>query len=208
MLERKLLPQDVTLKLSQHQGWGVFIQTFKKRFGLVKHSTAHEIATAMGEEYFRGYYVFTFCRNPFARAYSAFRFTVSADAKHRPESERYQAIKDMTFEEFLLSSYMQDKRIFQARPQSEWIKNAPSKVHIFKLENLESELRKLSVQFYGSPTALGNVPHLNKSTDREEWKDMSPEAEKIITALYREDFELLGYPTFIDRIGQRGAAQQ
>jgi hypothetical protein len=76
VLESQLLPQDITLNLNPNNGWEEYIKAYHNKFGLYKHSTAAEVAKAMKPSYLRRYYVFTFCRNPFARAYSAYKFTL------------------------------------------------------------------------------------------------------------------------------------
>ena len=197
-LERRLLPQDITLNLSQHEGWGRYIEAVRIRHDLVKHSTAMQIRKAVRPEHFSNYYVFTFCRNPFARAYSAFKFTKRVDAIRRPDSQRYQDIKDMSFEEFLASPYMQEQNIFQARPQSLWVQGVPEKVHVFKLENIDQALSNLSKRLYGEEDQRP-VPRKNFSADENEWKKMSPQAEDMVRDLYSGDFERFDYPLTIER---------
>ena len=148
----------------------------------------------MGRENFKDYYAFTFCRNPFARAYSAYTFTKRADAKHRPDSERYQEIKDMDFDAFLGSKYMQEKMILQARSQIDWVTGAPKEVHAYKLEETEQNLKSLIARFYGKNAAVADPKRRNFSSSEGEWKNMSPNAASLIRKLYREDFDYFEYP--------------
>lgn len=198
VLERNLRPQDITLNLSPFDGWDAYIKAFHKKFRLFKHSTAAEIARAVGEKNFAEYEVFTFSRNPFARSYSAFTFTKSADAKHRPESERYQEIKDMSFDEFLESRYVQNQEILATQLQAKWIRNSPKPVRAYKLENVDKALPWLSKRFYGTEMSTP-VPRANFSTSSDAWKSMSPKAEAIIREHYAEDFETFGYADQIQR---------
>jgi len=199
VLSRWLLPQDVSLAVNPHKGWEPFVRMYRDRFGLFKHSTAAEIARAMGPGHFKTYYAFTFCRNPFSRAHSAFTFTKSADAKHRPQSQRYLDIKDMNFEEFLQSKYMQEKKIHQARPQYRWTDSGHGEVQAFHLENLEYELGAIIKKFHGAELNSDKTERRNFSAEKDAWKTMSPQAEHLIRELYRDDFQRFGYPDKIDR---------
>ena len=200
LLERGLRAQDVTLNRSQHAGWGPFIEAYRQRYKLFKHSYSHEIASAMGPANYADYFVFTFCRNPFSRAYSAFTFTKSADAKHRPDSERYQDIKEMDFEQFLASKWMQERNILQARPQSLWVKDSSVPVTHYRLEDIDTVLPELATRLYGQGAPMPDkIARANSSAPREAWKSMSPEAEAMVRDLYAEDFATFGYDDHIDR---------
>lgn len=185
-LERRLGPQDISLNLSPHAGWADYLAAVKQRHGLDKHSTAVEIARAMG-------------RNPFARAYSIFTFTKRADARNRPDSQRYADIKDMSFEEFLDSSYIRKRRIFASRLQSDWVRNSPVSVRSFKLENVDAVMANLARRFYGEAPETLEVPRKNFSTGQGDWQAMSEDAERLVLSLYEEDFETFGYPHRIPR---------
>lgn len=193
VLEKRLLPQDVTLNLNPHAGWSKYLDAFQEKYGLYKHSTAKEIAAAMTTQYYCDYYVFTFSRNPFSRAYSAFTFTKSADAKYRPDSERYKIIKDMNFEEFLRSEYMQEKKILPAKSQYAWIEGSPVPVEAYKLEEISEALPALFRRFYNEDLPPSAVPRANFSSGIDEWQNISPEAAEIVRELYAEDFERFGY---------------
>lgn len=199
VLERNLLAQDITLNLNPHAGWQQFVDAYRKKFGLFKHSTAGEIAKAMTPEHFREYFVFTFCRNPFARAYSAYTFTLKSDARYRPQSGRYQEIRDMSFEEFLQSRYVQNREMLQTRMQSRWLRGTGKQVHAYKLENAGTALGELMARFYGKTGEGVDVPRKNSSTGVDEWKTMSSTAEDMIRSLYAEDFKAFGYPERIER---------
>jgi len=193
VLEKRNLPQDVNLNLNPHDGWAKYLDAFRNRFGLFKHSTAKDISVAMTPTHFSEYYVFTFCRNPSSRAYSAFTFTKFADAKYRPESERYKKIKDMNFEQFLQTEYIQDKKILPAKPQSHWIEGAPVPVHVYKLEDVSEVLPALVRRLYNEDLSPNEVPRANPSSKVDEWKIMSDEAAEMVRTLYAEDFEKFGY---------------
>lgn len=201
-LERFMGPQDVTLNLNPHAGWDKYLDAYQKKFGLFKHSTAAEIARAMGKEAFCGYEVFTFCRNPFARAYSAFTFTLKADALYRPDSERHQAMKSMSFEDFLASPYAQDQAMLPTRPQSHWVEGAPVAVRAYKLENVDRALPWIARKNHRLETMPTGVKRTNFSADKDAWRGMSEAAEEMIRTLYAEDFKRFGYADRLDRTSQ------
>jgi hypothetical protein len=200
MLERFIRPQDITLNLNPHIGWDRYIDAYRDKYGLFKHSTAAEIAQAMGTKFFSEYTVFTFCRNPFARLYSAFNFTLQADARYRPNSERYKIIKDMNFDEFIKSPYVQDYKMIQTKPQNNWIKGSPVPVRAFKLENIDQSLPWLMKKYYGVVDLEPiRVKRLNYSTNPFDWTKISEESEEIIRSHYAVDFKQFGYSDRIDR---------
>ncbi|MGH1413628.1 MAG: sulfotransferase family 2 domain-containing protein [Pelagimonas sp.] len=199
-LEERLLPQDMTLNLSPSDGWGAYLNAVEKKYGLNKHSTAQEIAKAVQPDNFKDYFVFTFCRNPFARAYSIFTFTKRADARLRPDSARYKRIKDMSFEDFLKTEYVQEHQLFAARLQSDWVRDAPVPVRRFKLEKIDTALGRLAERFYGTKANSVSAPRKNFSAGKDDWRRMSPEAEKIILSVYKEDFDRFEYPHRVPRL--------
>lgn len=198
-LEQRLLPQDVNLGVNPNRGWGEFVKAYRERFKLTKHSTALEIERAMGKGNFKQYYAFTFSRNPFARAYSAYTFTKRADAKHRPDSKRYQDIKNMNFEEFLQSQYMQERQILPARQQVEWISGSSAKVNVFKLEEVFENMSALMAKFYKAEITQETVRARNHSAGGDDWREMSEKAEEIVCQLFCSDFEVLSYEGSVPR---------
>lgn len=194
-LEKSLLPQDVTLNTNKKFDWDRYRTAYRERFGLFKHSTAKKIAKAIKPEYFKTYYVFTFTRNPFARAYSAFTFTKRADAVHRPESKRHNELKKMSFEDFLKSEYVQEKTLLQTKEQATWVQDAPGEVHPFKLEEIESAFTELSERFYGGKASPPQIQRRNvSSSNPNDWRRMSEKEADLIRELYAVDFNTFNYP--------------
>lgn len=170
-LSPHLLPQDISLAVHPHRGWKPFLDAYREKFGLHKHSTAKEIAGGLGKENFKGYHVFAFVRNPFARAYSAYTFTRKMDAIYRPESDRYKDIKDMNFTDFLKSKYVSERPILQAQPQIRWVFGAPKEITIYKLEDIDKSLGDILYRFH---CIKNNAPaqRKNPSTNIDDWKRM------------------------------------
>lgn len=197
VFESNLLPQDITLNLNPHKGWQKYIDVYQEKYGLHKHSTPGEIELAMKHEYFSQYFIFTFCRNPFARAYSAYTFTLKSDAIYRPNSTRYNEIKNMNFDQFISSRYVQNKEILPTMPQSKWLFSGGKVIHFFKLENINFELPRLVNKLWGKD--MQSVPITNYSSSQDEWKKMSKRSENAIRELYADDFHILGYSNAIER---------
>lgn len=193
-LAKRLLPQDISLNLSPHEGWDKYLKKVKEKWGLHKHSTAAEIASAMKVDNFNDYCVFTFSRNPFSRAYSAFTFTLRADARWRPHSQRHQDMKNMDFDRFMISKYMQEKSMLQTQNQLDWIEGHRANVNFFKLEEIEWALPNLMQRFYSeSGNSTAKLGRLNASSEPDDWRGMSKAAADEVRKLYADDFEYFGY---------------
>ena len=77
---------------------------FQKRFGLQKHSTYSEIRNVVGEVLLKHYFSFGFVRNPYSRAYSAYKFLDRARKdKQIPSLSDFDKFKD--FSDFISSDY-------------------------------------------------------------------------------------------------------
>ena len=202
LLNRRLRAQDVTLNLNPHDGWAALLEAYHTHFGLMKHSTAEQICQGVGGiEFFRDYYVFAISRNPYARAYSAFKFTKSSDQKYRPTSKRYQEIKDMNLEEFLRSKYIQERRLFQSRSQLSWIRGVDHKIHVWKLETLDDEIGELMRRLGINDFDPSEMRRMNVSNPSDAWqRNITDKSAMLVRDLYAEDFEYFGYPTTYTRL--------
>ena len=138
-LSRFAMPGDILLCETINQRNGDC-----ERYGLGQHSTAAEIRQALGGEEFDPLFKFAFARDPYARAYSLFRFL-----KHNFRRWENSAIMDTfdTFDEFVASAFFQapgPDRIFE--PQAFWLVNDRGELivdRIGRMERLESELREI-----------------------------------------------------------------
>jgi hypothetical protein len=113
-------------------------------YGLNKHSTAAEIRDRLGGEEFDPLFKFAFVRDPYARAYSLFRFL-----KYNFREWKKSAIMDTfeTFDEFVASEFFQTPgpdRIFE--PQALWLVDERGRLmidRVARMEDLESELGEI-----------------------------------------------------------------
>lgn len=195
LLERQLLPQDVSLNTNKQFEWERYKQAYKDRFGLFKHSKSKEISNAISPSNFSKYFIFTFTRNPFARAYSCFTFTKKTDAAHRPESKRYLEIKDMNFEEFLRSDYIQQKQLLASKDQNRWISGSASLVKTYKLEEINTIFPDIWHKLHGKNVPCPAIKIINKSSgSSSRWQQMSDKEAELCRELYANDFQAFDYP--------------
>jgi hypothetical protein len=196
-LGASLKPQDISLSMDPHGAWKPFLEMYQSKFNLFKHSTGAEIRAAVGGGFFDRYSVLTFSRNPFARAYSAFRFQQRADARHRPDTPRAKELQAMTFEDFLQSRYVQNRELLGARKQFEWVAGVADQVEVFRIDDAEQALAELAARFFPKRKAAIAPRRANASTEPDEWMTMSDAARDLVLELYKEDFEYFGYDTSI-----------
>lgn len=195
----QLAGADINVKSASIGGAPAYLDYMRTEHGIHKHSTAEAVRDGLGSDYFDEFFSFAFVRNPYARAYSAFRFTLKWDEKLRPESKRFQEIKDMSFEEWLLTSYVVEYKMMQTKLQSHWLPNQNSVSYIGRTEAFNDSMFEILVRISNNKKDSAKLVELlssvrqNQSTPIDEWKSMSGEASDQIFNLYRRDFENFGY---------------
>jgi hypothetical protein len=190
-------------------------------YGLGKHSTAAEIRSAVGSDEFDRLFKFAFVRDPYARAYSLFRFL-----KFNFREWKKSAIMDTfdSFDEFVASEFFQRSgpdRIF--KPQSFWLVDDQGELlvdQVAHMEELESELSNIystiglpAVEKVKAVNVSGRGDLLSRMTarfpiargvrrllappkvQRTNVSEMysSEETRRIVADRYARDFELFGY---------------
>jgi len=173
---------------------------YAARFDLRKHSPASRIKAKAGPEVWRSYFVFAFVRNPYARAYSVWRFL----CKWR-EGPHHQRVAAQSFEQFLSSSEVRQGDIEIARPQAWWLTEANGGIvegidFIGRVEKFDEDFNFILSTITRKRIPLRRVDRSNVSTLPEEWRGaITPAAHEAIDEIYDADFRLLGY----DRIEQQ-----
>jgi len=115
-----------------------------RMYNLSKHSTVAEIRRAISAQEFDPLFKFAFVRDPYARAYSLFRFL-----KYNFREWKRSAIMDTfdTFDQFVASDFFQEPgpdRIFE--PQAFWLVDDNGQLMVdrtARMEELESELSEI-----------------------------------------------------------------
>ncbi|GJL92993.1 sulfotransferase family 2 domain-containing protein [Hyphococcus sp.] len=203
-LNLQLAGADVNVAAAKVGGAPAYAQFIRAEYGVHKHSTAPDIQKKLSADYFDTFFSFAFVRNPYSRAYSAYRFTLKWDEKLRPNSERYLDIKDMDFLEWLKSQYVQDYKMLQTKPQTHWIPDPGFVSYLGRTENFSTSMRDILLKVSGNAEEAEKLVSQfadlrnNQSTQQDEWKSISGEAADLIYKHYREDFEQFDYPRQID----------
>ncbi|MGB0505155.1 MAG: sulfotransferase family 2 domain-containing protein [Pikeienuella sp.] len=174
--------------------------SYSARFDLRKHSTAEAIRTKAGPDMWRNFFVFAFVRDPYARAYSLYRFLQKwRDGPH------HAAAAEVTFEEFITSDAVYRGDIEIAKPQAHWLSNRrgellPGIDFIGRLEQFDQDFSFILSTISRRPIAFKSVSKANVSTHSGEWKSaMTFDAQAAIEEIYAADFTLFGYQTCMVR---------
>ncbi|MEM7268187.1 MAG: sulfotransferase family 2 domain-containing protein [Pseudomonadota bacterium] len=167
---------------------------YAARFDLRKHSTAKIIRAKAGPEVWRGFFVFAFVRNPYARAYSLYRFIQKwRDGPHHAE------VASMSFEDFATSPALAEGRIDIALPQTHWLTDVEGRVmdgidFVGRLESFDEDMSFILSTIQRRVCDYRAVERANVSAEPEEWRAaMTPNASAAIRVVYAEDFRTFGY---------------
>lgn len=165
---------------------------YGKRFGLRKHSTASEIRSVVGSEVWETSFKFAIVRNPYARAYSIFRF-LKKKFRDWKGSEVMDGFE--TFDAFVQSElFASDGPDRILRPQLFWLRTSETDETIavdsvLRAENLDSEFPVL-LERIGSSAQERPLERLNASGDPNEWANAySEDATRArVATRYANDF--------------------
>ena len=139
-------------------------------------------------------------RNPWARAYSAYRFArrvpSAGDRVQIRHGHRYRGAAFQSFERFVLEwlpSRRLDREDYVFRPQSHFLLNRQGAVgvgHLGRLEHPESYVGFLE-DVLGRSLDIG---HLNRSTNEEGYREaFTPQMRDVLAGCYAADVERFGY---------------
>lgn len=177
---------------------------FRNRYGLSKHSTAQEIRAVVGDALWNRYFTFAFVRNPYARAYSSYKFL----QRMRKETglDFLEPLDGLTsFNDFVQSDYFQTEGMDRIlKPQVFWLRGAKNKPaisvdYVGRVESIEDSIRHIAERVPGLFQAVGEieVPVLNSTvaTGEATWQTLirDPNTERMVYDKYRIDFETFGY---------------
>jgi hypothetical protein len=169
---------------------------YLKRFGIGKHTRANQVRNLVGERIWENYFKFAFVRNPYARAFSVYRFL----KQWRNWEGSAAMAKFATFEDFLLSDMFKNNpgpdSIFL--PQHTWIEDINGNSLLDFIGSVEKIGRSLNViaDRIGIKLDSNSVPVKNDSGDPDEFRrSYSAAAIDIVRQRYKRDFFLFGYST-------------
>lgn len=167
---------------------------YAARFDLRKHATAAAIRAKAGPEVWRGYFVFAFARNPYARAYSIYRFLLKWK-----DGPYHALVSPLSFEDFITSAMLRGGEIEIARPQAHWLSDAQGDImpgfdFIGRLERFDEDFSFILSTIQRRPTPYRSLSRANASAEVDEWRDvLTPAARQAIEEVYAKDFALFGY---------------
>lgn len=168
---------------------------FASRFDLRKHSTALQIRAKCPPHVWRRFFVFAFVRNPYARAFSVYRFL-----QRWKEGNHYDQVSAQDFESFLASDDFLSGEIEIARPQVHWLAKDGALVQgidfVGKLEDFAADFSFILSVIHKTRMTWDESRHDNGSTEPDEWRShMTKATRRMIEDRYAPDFELWDYRT-------------
>lgn len=172
---------------------------YGKRFKLRKHSTANEIREVVGPQTWSECFTFGFVRNPFARAYSIYKFLRSwQDWPGWEEMQQHE-----TFASFVHSQFFEgDGPDRMLKPQRFWLRNEEGNLlteFVGRVERLNQDLPHV-FQRLGVEIHTEKAGRKNQSSEEGEWRKLYDDSSTVarVVERYRVDFDLFGYSTVID----------
>ena len=169
------------------------VSEMQSRFGLGTPSTAAQIRSVLGAEY-ANFFSFAFARNPYARAYSLYRYQAQWSG-----GPNFAAVSAMRFEDYIFSDYFSEGRDGLSAKQTTWTHEAGKQIvdHVGRLEGLKWSLLLIVSLIERKPASieqLEDLKRINSSTSDDEWKShVMGEAKNHIATVYAEDFQTFGY---------------
>ncbi len=173
-----------------------------RRFGLSKHANAEEIRRVTGDAVWTRYFKFGFVRNPYERAYSAYKFMLQMCERAHPAYARIAEFP--TFEAFLTSEYFQTPgpdRILNAQRtwfQGSEVQDNLAVDYVGYVDDLDASMRTILARIRTNvcldPKGLLNI---NESGNEQSsvWQEINarPQLEEIIFRRYEVDFVTFGF---------------
>lgn len=142
---------------------------------------------------FSDFKVLVFVRNPYARAFSSYKYRLKMEERSGGPPSGMPAVSGTSFETFICDPQFRYAYANLMSPQAKWVpdKNA---VFLGKVESLERDIANF-VYMMGLDTKKINLKtRVNVSSRQDEWRDMSTAAKQEIQRLYECDFEAFEYP--------------
>ena len=166
------------------------------RFGLAKHSFAHEIRGVVGQQTWSRYFSFSFVRNPFDRTWSIYTYLKKHPGNY-PFIKRYKSL-----DEFVLSDdWDQPGPDRMIQPQLYWLRQGPRVQKpivdfIGKVETYHEDLERV-LELVGLNQAKRKTLRIEKKNESRSSKAKTPtlSAPAIDRVLkrYADDFKTFGY---------------
>ena len=162
------------------------------------HNSAMDYQIIYGRNVFKSYFKFTFSRNPWDRVFSAYNFLKKGGFDEIDKEWAETNLKEFdTFDKFVCEWINTDnintKNHFV--PQHKYICNPRGKViidFIGRFENISSDFKKITGTL-GIDLPLKHDNKTDTLKNNRYTEHYTTRSEKIISEVYKEDINLLGY---------------
>lgn len=160
----------------------------------VGHMPLHYYQRALGDHKYKHYFKFSFVRNPWDRAYSAYNYLLRGGVSKKDLVWRETFSLYSDFNDFVANWMDEDniKLVLHFMPQIFFLKNAQGVVDfdfIGRFEDLEDDYAKIQERIGGEALKM-----INKSSSSLSYRDVyTKDSIDKIRQLYARDIDVLGY---------------
>ncbi|GAA2871200.1 hypothetical protein GGQ99_001060 [Aminobacter niigataensis] len=204
-LDLSSLTRACDIELGGTEFGEALLPAYSNRFRVSKHSTAQELAEAIGKDRWRTYFTFAFVRHPFDRAVSTFRFLKRWREWNGSEiMDEFQNVN-----EFIAHSYWDGPGIDRIlEPQTTFTAHGTSHEvdRTFKIEAYDEAMRELFTRvgtvWTGPEEGFRNISP--EVASQEATLALNPTSCQKIISRYQCDFLAFNYKTDLALAGTRG----
>lgn len=147
----------------------------------------HKCVSSYSKEYRDSCFVFTFTRNPYDRLVSAYFYLTTGRLRHEGDIHFGKTLSS-NFREFVIKDLSNNLNWLHLRPQISWLDQSVD--YIGRLENYKKDFDNIC-DMIGIPKTP--LLHINKTTHKHYTEYYDDEIRDIVTGIYAEDIERLGY---------------
>lgn len=200
-LNRKLKQKIIFVHIPKTAGNSI-IKSLRKRkdFEVVSHnlrSLDYKFLKDRVGDYGDNKFIFTFVRNPWDRAVSAFFYLNGGGNGPGDEADQLKYLEQYKgdFRLFVKNAFLDDQIFNQIhfKPQYEWICDGNGKIladFVGKFKNFDQDLKKVKEM---TGLKFNILPHINKSKHGYYKDYYDDETKEIIRRAYQKDIELFRY---------------
>ena len=134
------------------------------------------------------FFKFSFVRNPWDRAVSAFFYLKKGGRKAPYDLDAQRILKDISFHEFIIN--LDSLKFLHTKPQMEFIQDIDNFDFIGRFESIQEDFNTVC-NINNIPQT--NLPHNNISKHKHYTEYYDKEVRGIIAEKYAEDIEMFGY---------------
>ena len=161
----------------------------------VEHASA-DWYQVLDPDKFQRYFKFTFVRNPWDRAVSAYAYLRQGGSPASAEDARWSQFINhyQSFDEFVCDWMTPDTITRNAlfTPQVEFLKNIYGQIEmdfVGRFETLIADFDNIAARF----KSAGTLPHLNSSRNQPYQSLYTDQSREIVANLYKADIDAFGY---------------